>query len=305
MTNKQLLYFSTICHCNNNINQAANLLNISKSTLSQSLCNLEKEFDLQFFYSDGKNKLLTAEGIEFLQQAQKLLDLCDDFTNSLATSTTYQSIIRIGVSRFHASLLFPVLHEALSDNFPDYHFIFQENMALDLFHALNQDELDIILSVCKKEMNLDSGKYRIIPVNLYEELILATNIHNPLANKSLLTMQDLVNENLLFQRSRYNYSTIANHLLAEHDILHKGNIIITDQLESVFAAIKANNASSIIARTAMIPDKEIAYVPLDLFNNPKQLSIITLQQKYNSTIKNLIQYLLFLVPTISFKREIS
>ena len=76
MTLQQLKYIIKIVECGS-ITEAARELSISQPTLSASVKDLEKEFHLEIFYRTPRGITLSAEGMEFLSYAKKVVTEAD------------------------------------------------------------------------------------------------------------------------------------------------------------------------------------------------------------------------------------
>ena len=80
MTLKQILYIRTVSEAGS-IGKAAKMLFISQSSLSESIRNLEDEYDMELFERNSQGISLTHQGEEFLKDTQLLASLYQDLDN--------------------------------------------------------------------------------------------------------------------------------------------------------------------------------------------------------------------------------
>lgn len=92
---QQLLYVKEIARCRS-MNKAAVRLYISQPSLSEAIRDLEKEFGITLFDRSRRGVSLTAEGIEFLQLADKVLADADELRNHY--------LIKNDVTRLHLQI---------------------------------------------------------------------------------------------------------------------------------------------------------------------------------------------------------
>ena len=92
---QQLLYVKEIARCRS-MNQAAVHLYISQPSLSEAIRDLEKEFGITIFERSRRGVSLTAEGIEFLQLADKVIADADELRNHY--------LIKNDVTRLHLQI---------------------------------------------------------------------------------------------------------------------------------------------------------------------------------------------------------
>ena len=77
MNLQQLYYFKTIAELEH-YTQAARKLNISPSSLSHSITDLEKELGVSLFIRQGRNVRLTSCGAFFLDYVSRSLEILDE-----------------------------------------------------------------------------------------------------------------------------------------------------------------------------------------------------------------------------------
>lgn len=81
MNTEYLKYILEIASCGS-INQAAENLNFQRQYLSKILSNVEQQLNVTIFERNPKGVTLTADGISFLEQAERLVSLADKLENS-------------------------------------------------------------------------------------------------------------------------------------------------------------------------------------------------------------------------------
>ena len=78
MNINQLQYFQVTCKYEN-ISKAAQVLHVSQSAVSKSIHELEKEFEVNLFNRYNNSLVLTSDGKNFLNQAEKYWMISNNF----------------------------------------------------------------------------------------------------------------------------------------------------------------------------------------------------------------------------------
>ena len=106
MTLTQLEYFCAVCRYHS-ITRAAEALFVSQPTISTSIRDLEKEFNLRLF-THGRNRItLTNDGEAFYQKAEHILKQTHELYADFAGMQESRHPLRIGIPPMISTVFFP------------------------------------------------------------------------------------------------------------------------------------------------------------------------------------------------------
>ena len=145
MTVAQIIYALETAR-RRNISKAADALFVSQSALSQQLQKLEKELGYQLFERTAHGLQITAEGMQFCDEAQPLIEHWEQFQKTVhADSAVKKRQLRICMgSRVYSNGLFQdVLH--FFDDHTDLEVTFVTEAGRDFVTGLKDGSVDLAL----------------------------------------------------------------------------------------------------------------------------------------------------------------
>lgn len=154
MNLKEQQYVCTLARCQN-LSRAAEALFISPSALSVYISNLEKYLGTHLFERVGKEKtfVLTPIGKEYVQRAEKMLELKAEFDDLLEKELhkSYPAI-RVGIQQRRAISMVPDLLGQFKECYPDVELVFRDGIVEDLNRMLRENSVDFMLSSFRDEL---------------------------------------------------------------------------------------------------------------------------------------------------------
>lgn len=199
---KQLYYFVAIVEADFNMSKASKALHLSQPALSQTISTMEKTENLQLFErSHGRLQNLTGAGNVLYSHAKDIIERFEAMTEDLQEeSSQLKGNIRIGIPPVVISIVFPeILPIMLAEN-PKIGFEVKEAGAMELKKDLLLQDLPI--AVLLKPTGLDSES--IEEVTLSRDTLSAfMSVNHPLAQKDVITWQDLHNQPMAIFDSTY------------------------------------------------------------------------------------------------------
>lgn len=195
---KQLKYFLQICETRS-FSKAACNLSLTQQALSQSIKNLEDEFNIILFTRSKQGILLTDVAEVLRSEAAELIKNYDLFYQSIYEKThTAKGTIHIAIPPGVVNYIAPVIFPFFNRTYPDVKFDVTELDGLGCEQKVLDDEVDI--AGCIQNVNLNLFKFTpIVKKSTYA----VVNINNPLALKESIHFTDLEDVNIL---SYYNSS---------------------------------------------------------------------------------------------------
>lgn len=143
MDSDLLRSFVAFAECGS-FNRAADRIGRTPSAFSMQMKRLEELVDNKLFERDGRNVLLTNDGITFVGYARRILSLQDEAMGKLRNQDAARPI-RIGCPDDYAQKILPVVLRAIRSILPDVTFFISINPTILLQRMLDQGELDISL----------------------------------------------------------------------------------------------------------------------------------------------------------------
>ena len=257
MNINQLQYFQVTCKYEN-ISKAAQVLHVSQSAVSKSIRELEKEFEVNLFNRYNNSLVLTSDGKNFLNQAEKILDEVQQLYISTRDLNHKNKIIRFGVSPIVGSCLLPPFYQELQE--------FDNSLILDLaelhtnaiLQEIENENLDLGL-IAANDIDLS----RINHIHLLNvSLVFCVHQNNPLSQAAAISFDMLQHEPLVLLRP----DSVENQLLLDRfrsSSVSPNIIFFSDQVYTIQHMINHELASSFLYDIIVPRNQEIKHIPLE------------------------------------------
>ena len=154
MNLKEQQYVCTLARCRN-LSRAAEALFISPSALSVYISKLEKNLGVPLFKRVGKEKsfVLTSIGEEYVQRAEKMLEMKAEFDDLLKREQKKeQPVIRIGIQQRRAISMVPEVLARFKGRYPDVELVFHDLVVADLKQMFKENAIDFMVSNFLEEL---------------------------------------------------------------------------------------------------------------------------------------------------------
>ena len=260
---RQLKYFVKVAETLN-FSEAAKVLNVTQSTLSQQVKQLETEIGTQLLLRSSHSVALTEAGNELLPLARQTLhkaQLCTERINDLNNLLT--GTLNIGVTYSFS----PILTETLVSFMKMYPRIklniFYKPMA-ELMGMLRERVVDFVLAF-KPTMPIEGIESHILFQNCLSAIV---GEFHPLASKEKVTLSELERYDLALPSIGLQARNAFEHIITPYNKfrirveLNEVNILLTllrqSQLVSVLAEATIHNESGVKAVPIDIPDNMMA-----------------------------------------------
>ena len=260
---RQLKYFVKVAETLN-FSEAAKVLNVTQSTLSQQVKQLETEIGTQLLLRSSHSVALTEAGNELLPLARQTLhkaQLCTERINDLNNLLT--GTLNIGVTYSFS----PILTETLVSFMKMYPRIklniFYKPMA-ELMGMLRERVVDLVLAF-KPTMPIEGIESHILFQNCLSAIV---GEFHPLASKEKVTLSELERYDLALPSIGLQARNAFEHIITPYNKfrirveLNEVNILLTllrqSQLVSVLAEATIHNESGVKAVPIDIPDNMMA-----------------------------------------------
>ncbi len=257
-----------------NFTEAAHALNISQSTLSQQIKQLEEELSVPLFNRIGKRVTLTEAGrlfgeyaLQSINRANEGLQLLQDLKN-LNTGN-----ITIGVI-YSMRILFAKTLIEFAKLYPNIKVQVVFGTTNDLLEKLNQHQFDFILTF-NEETTEPHLKYQTL---LRSNMVLVTASKSVLAGKSSITLAEVASLPLALPFS--GYSTIQFFVESFSRKNLKPNICMEiNDIPTLFEIVKTGHWHTILSETS-VNDPDVTAIRIEGENMRRTIMIVSLKEAY-------------------------
>ncbi|MCC9620506.1 LysR family transcriptional regulator [Thalassospira sp. MA62] len=124
---------------------AAQKYNLSQSAISARISSLETKLGMKLFDRSNRQVRLTAAGLRFIEEAQRLTQARDRIWQELTHPGELSGTVRIGVAETIVHTLLTDMLNKLKDDYPKVRFELSVDTSGQLSQALSNDETDVAI----------------------------------------------------------------------------------------------------------------------------------------------------------------
>ncbi|GHH99267.1 LysR family transcriptional regulator [Neobacillus kokaensis] len=190
--------------------KAAESLHISQPALSKSIMTLEEELGMKLLIRTNKTSDVTDAGKVVLEYAQKMNVLMDEMSTTLNDMTNLKrGQINIGLPPIIGSLFFPKVMAKFHHAYPNVELNITEYGGARVVKSVEEGEFELGVAV----MPIDEQEFQVYPI-VEEEMKLLVYKDHPLADRKLVDLKDLKEEEFIF----YHEEFALNKIMKKHCI---------------------------------------------------------------------------------------
>lgn len=257
-----------------NFTEAAKLLNISQSTLSQQIKQLENELNVPLFNRIGKRIVLTEAGEMFSDYALQSLNKANEgllLLNDLNNINTGK--ITIGVI-YSMRILFVKALIRFAELYPNIKIQVVFGSTKDLLEKLNTHYFDFVVTFQEKAKH-PNLKYQTL---LQSNMVLVTAKRSALASWSSISLKEVAKLPLALPFS--GYSTIQFFVDSFQQKKLDPNICMEiNDIPTLFEIVKTGHWHTILSETS-VNDPDVVNIPIEGKNMKRAIMIISLKEAY-------------------------
>lgn len=210
-TLRQLEIFATVAEYKK-MNLAASNLYIAQPTVSQTIIDLEKEYDTVLFERHNKELKITPAGTLLLKRAKEIIALHEGLEQEMK-NLHEQRPLKIGATLTIGNTLISELVSLLIKEHPDIDVsVYIDNTRL-LEHRMMHNELDLALVegvILRKEIQTE-------PV-FHDRLEIICGCEHPFAQKTSIQIEELANQNFIMRERGSGTRAIFENLMLAHHV---------------------------------------------------------------------------------------
>ena len=265
MTLTQMQYFQAVCKFEN-YTKAAEYLHVTQPAISKAIRDVENECSAQLFDHKGNTLLLTESGRKLLKEVEVVLIHVENLKNMISSDSLNRQFVRVGISTFSSSIVFPSICAKYRQLYPEYKIISHEDSTPELFSMLNDGTLDMMLTSPgsykrKKDLIKD---YKILELAETSGLMYCVSKDHRFSNRGKVSLEEIAAEPLIMLDDRYSSTQNFKKLFREHGL--ELNILLqTSQMFTIERFVECGAAAGFLPQDLTENNEKI--VALDYPND--------------------------------------
>lgn len=208
ITLRQIEYFIAVAETGQ-VSKAALRCNVSQSSMTIALKNLEESIGTQLFTRHAKGLRLTDSGERFLRHACQVTGAVQHALDDLHTEPNdLTGVVRIGVTETVSAYLMPALVAAVAKRFPNLTVIVGEADRASIEQGLLDGRFDLALLIVSNLTLLDSLSCETM---LRSPRRLWTEPNHPLQHAERVTLPDVAREHYVLLDMDEHVDTVGKY----------------------------------------------------------------------------------------------
>lgn len=270
MTIAKLQQFLAVCQFGS-VTRAAEVLHISQPSVSGTIRELEREFQVNLFRHEGRQLVLTAEGNFLRERAQSLVRQFDELSWQMEDLGNQKNRFRIGIPPMSGTIFFPQLYKAFQQSYPEISLSITECGSVQAEKLLEKGELDLAMATLPAAPSSGFSYQKLART----QLMLCVNPKHHLASKKAADISMLQNEPLVLFTADTAPTQAVLSLFAEQQI--RPNVLLyTSQLRIVEQFISNGTASAFLLDALVRHTSDIVAIP---FSRPVYFDTVILWKR--------------------------
>lgn len=291
---RQLKYFIKTAETLN-FSEAAKILCINQSTLSQQIRQLEEEMKTSLFQRNSHNVILTEAGEELLPLALKTLytsETCLERMNDQQQLLT--GTLKIGVTFTFSPILTETLLEFIR-KYPQIKLIIHYKPMEELMNMLERHEVDFVLAFksTKRYQNVESH------VLFNNRLAAIVNEYHPLAQKKKVTLTEIEKYEIALPTLGLQARNVFD-IATSHYCPHLKIRLELNEVNILLRIVKRSKMITMLSEATIYNEKGLKAIPLDVPENNMDGCIHMLKDVY---LKHSIQLFIHLLSESKIIKE--
>lgn len=253
---RQLNYFKAACELRN-FSEAARMLHISQSTLSQQIGQLEEELGILLFDRVGKRVLPTEAGLALLPYASKAIQDAEDGKQMIRDLKGIRTgELHVGVTHSMISLMLPAL-ERFTRDYPHIGLRVTQGTSEELLQQLERHALDFVLSFKPREVYNDFETMHLF----LSELYFVVHHSHRLASLSSITLKRLSATPLILPERGFATRTKIEELCRKNRLSLTVGIEMND-VHTILHLLRGGEWGTILTQAAVADEPDLVRVPI-------------------------------------------
>lgn len=253
---RQLKYFKEACELQN-FSEAARILHISQSTLSQQIKQLEEELDVLLFDRIGKRVVPTEAGNAFLPFARKSIQDAEDGRQIIRDLKGVETgVLHIGATHSLAPLLVAAINR-FTEAHPKVKIMVTVATSSQIMDALKDNVFDFVLSFGSG----DSDKDYDCQLLFSSRLFVVMHRSHPYAGLSSMTLKKLEQLSLILPEQGFATRKKVDAICRRNGLKLNVGVEIND-VHMILHALAGGKWATLMSEAAVQGERDLVCVPI-------------------------------------------
>lgn len=278
--------------------KAAQQLALTQPAVSQHIKQLEKELDVKIFNRNENKLKLTKEGETVIKYARRIKALYTTLCQSLKDAKGHTDRLTVGVTHTAESNFVAEVLATYGSQNDGMTIILLTDTIQNLYERLKTYEID--LAVVEGRVTDDRFHSLLLDTDC---LVLAVSNENPLAQKSLVTLDEIKQEKMILRRPNSNTRNLFSSNLEAYSMsIEEFNVILeVDNIATIKDLVRRNFGVSILAKSACyeeVKKGKMTVLPVENLSMIREINLVynrdfeymqvlqDIMRMYNETIKH-------------------
>ena len=209
---RQLQTFVTITHAES-FSRAAELLGYSQSAVTVQIRLLEEELQVRLFDRMGKKTVLTAQGRQLLEYANRIIQEVNQAKSAIVQDTELSEPLHVGTLESLCFSKLPPLLGYFRSNYPKVPVKVTTATPKELIAMMEKNQLDLIYFLDRPRYNNNWNK----ELEVREPIVFVTSPESPLASRKGLRLAEILDEPFFLTEKNENYRRELDQYLESRD----------------------------------------------------------------------------------------
>ena len=209
---RQLQTFVTITHAES-FSRAAELLGYSQSAVTVQIRLLEEELQVRLFDRMGKKTVLTAQGRQLLEYANRIIQEVNQAKSAIVQDTELSEPLHVGTLESLCFSKLPPLLGYFRSNYPKVPVKVTTATPKELIAMMEKNQLDLIYFLDRPRYNNNWNK----ELEVREPIVFVTSPESPLASRKGLRLVEILDEPFFLTEKNENYRRELDQYLESRD----------------------------------------------------------------------------------------
>ena len=240
-----------------NFTKAAEMLNLTQPAVSHHINQLEEECQSKLFIRGKGEVKLTKEGEIAVTYARRLKALYEKMLTKIEQEKLHISRIKVGITHTSENNNITEILAKYVNQFTNLTITLITDTINNLYDMLENYEIDIAIVEGKRLSN--KLNYFMLDTDY---LICAMSFDNPLANKNVISINELKKENMILRLPTSDTRQLFEATLRSiNESIDNFNVSIeVDNVATIKALVRKNLGVSILPRSACLKDIQKGYL---------------------------------------------
>jgi len=243
--NLKHLYYLSVLHHEQHFARAAQKCNVSQSTLSTAIQNLEENIGKQLLEREHKNFVFTDFGEGLVERSKLLLTHTQEWSNYAESSGDWQAgTLKLGVIPTIAPFLFEDIITQVSEHLPKLQLQMAEDNTDNLLEKLSDGDLDLLLLALPmktpgcKQLILGNDPFHLVAHKDRAKML-----------KNSIDIDELPNDSIFLLQKEH---CLTDHAVSACGLAHKAQVsnLAASSLHTLVALVNSKMGFSFLPEMA-------------------------------------------------------